>query len=55
MGYGIEKRIVLFAALDLADEEDGVEDEAGDDNREEDYSEDEDHDFAEIEKYPADV
>ena len=55
MGYGIEKRVVLFAAADLADEEDRVENEAGDDDREEDDSEDEDHDFAEIEKYPTNV
>ena len=41
MGDGVEEGVLTLVAADLADEEDGVEDDAGDEDGEEDDAEDE--------------
>jgi hypothetical protein len=52
---GVDEGVVLLVAAYLADEEGGVEDEAGDDDGEEDDAEDEQRDLSPVEQNPADV
>ena len=40
MGDGVEEGVLALVAADFADEEDGVEDDAGDEERKEDDAED---------------
>ena len=55
MRDGVDERVVLLVAPDLADEECGVEDEAGDDGGEDDDAQDQQARVADVEHDPADV
>jgi hypothetical protein len=55
VGDGIEEGILTFITADLADEEDGVEDDASNEDREEDDPEDGQGNGALVEDDPADV
>ena len=52
---GVDEAVVLFVAADFADQEDGVEDQAGDDGDEENNAEEKQYAFAPVEDDPADV
>ena len=53
MGDGVEEGVLTLVAADLADEEDGVEDDAGDEEREENDAEDGEGDGALVEEDPS--
>ena len=55
VGDGVEEGVLTLVAADFADEEDGVEDDAGDEEGEEDDAEDGEGDVALVEDDPADV
>lgn len=55
VGDGVEEGVLTLVAVDLADEEDGVEDYAGDEQAEENDTEDDEGDGALVEDDPADV
>ena len=55
MGDGVEEGVLTLVAADLADEEDGVEDDAGDECGEEDHAKDSDCDLALVDNDPRDV
>src|ERR1700743_3119966 len=55
VGDGVEEAVLAFVALDFADDEDGVDDEAGDYGGEEDDAEDQRDDGAGVVDDPADV
>ena len=55
VGDRVDETAVLFVAADLAHQENGVEDHAGDDGEEKYHAEEEQHDFATVEDDPADV
>ena len=52
---GVEEGVLAFVAADLADKEDGVEDDAGDEGAEEDDAQDRQGDSAFVEDDPGDV
>jgi hypothetical protein len=53
VGYGVEEGVLTLVAADLADEEDSVEDDSGDEYGEEDKAEDSEGDCALVEEYPG--
>ena len=55
VGDGVEEGVLALVAADLADQEDGVEDDAGGEQAEEDEAEDEQGDAALVEDDPGDV
>jgi hypothetical protein len=55
VGNGVEEGVLALVAAELADEEDGVEDDAGDEDTEEDEAEDKQGDTALGEEDPGDV
>ena len=55
VGDGVDERVVLLVAPDLAHQEDRIEDEARDDEREQDDAEAEQQAFAPVDDDPADV
>ncbi len=55
MGDGVEEGVLALVAADLANEKDGVEDDAGDENSEEDDAEDEERKMALVVDDPGDV
>lgn len=55
VGDGVEEGVLALVAADLADEEDSVEGDAGDEESEEDDAEDGEDDGALVEEDPADV
>ena len=52
---GVEKAVLLLVAADFAHQEDGVQDDAGDDESEEQDAQDEGNDFAPVEHDPTDI
>ncbi len=54
VGDGVEEGVLTLVAADFADEEDGVEDDAGDEEREENDAEDGEGDGALVEEDPGD-
>jgi hypothetical protein len=55
VGDGFEERVLALVATDFADEEDGVEHDAGDEDREEHDAEEIDGEAAAVVVYPGDV
>ncbi len=55
VGDGVEEGVLALVAAELADEEDGVEDDAGDEYSEEDEADDEQGEAALVEDDPGDV
>ena len=55
VGDGVEEGVLALVAADLADQEDGVEDDSGDQQAEENDAHDEQDDAALVEDDPADV
>ena len=55
VGDRVDERVVLLVAADLADQKDGVEHEAGDDDQEEDQAEEGQDAFLPVDHQPADV
>ena len=55
VGDGVDEGVVLFVAADFADEEDGVEDEARDDDAEEADPQHQERHLAPVEQNPTDV
>ena len=55
VGDGVEEGVLTLVAADLADQEDGVEDDAGDEGGEEDDAEDGEGDGALVEEEPGDL
>ena len=55
VGDGVEEGVLTLVAADLADQEDGVEDDAGGDQAKEDEADDEQGDAALVEDDPGDV
>ena len=55
VGHGIDERVVLFVAPDLADQECRVEHQAKDQDHKEYDPENQQHDFTQVENYPTDV
>ena len=55
MGDGVEEGVLTLVAADLADQEDGVEDDAGGEQAEEDETQDERGDAPLVEDDPGDV
>jgi len=55
MRDGVDEAIVLLVPSDLTNNEDGIEDKAGDDQAEENDTEDKQRDLTPVEKDPADV
>ena len=53
MGDGVEEGVLTLVAANLADEEDGVEDDAGDEGSEEEDAEDGEGDGALVEEEPG--
>ncbi len=53
MGDGVEEGVLALVAADLADEEDGVEDDTGDEGGEKDDAEDGEGDGALVEENPG--
>jgi hypothetical protein len=55
VGDGVEKGVLTLVASDLADQEDGVENDTSDEERKEDDAENGERDGALVEDYPADI
>jgi hypothetical protein len=55
VGDGVEKGVLTLVAADLADQEDGVENDTSDEERKEDDAENGERDGALVEDYPADI
>ena len=55
VGDGVEERVLALVAADLADQEDGVEDDSGDEQAEQDNADDEQGEAAFVEDDPGDV
>ncbi len=55
MGDGIEEAVLLLVAPHFAHQKNSIEDDAGDDEAEENYAQDEGNDLAPVEDDPTDI